>query len=255
MDDAFKAIRDIRKAGKNRPVLLVLHTLGGMSLPSVMIAEALSRHKAETYAHIYYIAASGGTLLSMACENIVMEAGARIGPVDTQFAGFSIESWRELDKKKSGDMIGDEAWLLKMEFERFFDDAVEETKRVTREKYKKPDAAGKSAIDRLADGSVSHMKTYTREDARTDLKLDVQNPDKAPVSIRKSLPKIRELVDNRLIMISSKVPEGLRLQIDPSPAPSPAEGSGSEPKEAEPTGYYAAMKASEEFRRKFYHGA
>ena len=253
MDDAFKAIRDIRKADKNTPVLLVLHTLGGMSLPSMMIAEALNRHKGETYAHIYYIAASGGTLLAMACENIVMDAGARIGPVDTQFAGFSIESWRKLDKVKSGDMIGDEIWLLKMEFERYFNDAVEETKRVTRKKYKKTDDQGKSAVDRLADGSVSHMKTYTSGDARTDLKLDVHDPEKAPASIRKSLIKVRELVDNRLIMISTKVPDGLRLQIDPSPTPE--DGSGSEPKEVESSGHLGAMKVSEEVRRRFYHGA
>lgn len=252
MDDAFRAIRDIRKAGPNTPVLLVLHTFGGLSLPSMMIAEALSHRKGETIAYIYYVAASGGALLALSCEHIVMEAGARIGPVDTQFYGYSIESWRSLNQVKNPDLIGDRTWLTKMEIERYFKESVDEVKRVTREKYKRVDEHGKTAVDRLADGSVSHLKTYTGTEALDELKLDIQTPDKAPASLRKSISTVRDMVDNRLIMIGTHVSEGLRVRLEPSTS-APAEPVGA-PSKPESSEHLVGTGKSEDLRHRYFSG-
>jgi ClpP class serine protease len=63
---------------------VILHTPGGQLLPSIQIARALKNHEAKTRAIVPHYAMSGGTIIALACDEIVMDPDAVIGPIDPQ---------------------------------------------------------------------------------------------------------------------------------------------------------------------------
>jgi len=66
------------------PIDLLLHTPGGLVLASEQIAVAIRRHKAPVTVFIPHYAMSGGTLIALGADEIVMDPNAVIGPVDPQ---------------------------------------------------------------------------------------------------------------------------------------------------------------------------
>jgi len=84
MDDSEAVLRAIRKTPDDKPIDLILHTPGGLVLPATQIALALHDHPAETRILIPHYAMSGGTLLALACDEIMMDPHAVLGPVDPQ---------------------------------------------------------------------------------------------------------------------------------------------------------------------------
>ena len=67
-----------------RKALLVLHTPGGLVLASEQIAWALKRHKGKITVCVPHYAMSGGTLVALAADEIVMDPDAVLGLVDPQ---------------------------------------------------------------------------------------------------------------------------------------------------------------------------
>ncbi|MGQ9474360.1 MAG: SDH family Clp fold serine proteinase, partial [Candidatus Caldatribacteriaceae bacterium] len=60
------------------------HTPGGLVLASEQIACALKRHEAKVTVFVPHYAMSGGTLIALAADEIVMDPNAVLGPVDPQ---------------------------------------------------------------------------------------------------------------------------------------------------------------------------
>ncbi|MGC9514234.1 SDH family Clp fold serine proteinase [Methanocrinis sp.] len=83
VEDAEELLRGIRSAG-SRPIDVIVHSPGGQLLPSIQIARALRNHPHKTRAIIPHYAMSGGTIIALACDEMVMDADAVIGPVDPQ---------------------------------------------------------------------------------------------------------------------------------------------------------------------------
>jgi ClpP class serine protease len=82
MDDAESVIRAIHQTKAATPIDLVLHTPGGLVLASLQIARAIARHPAPVRALVPHYAMSGGTLLALAADEIIMSAHAVLGPLD-----------------------------------------------------------------------------------------------------------------------------------------------------------------------------
>ncbi len=82
MEDAESVIRAIHQTEPERPIDLILHTPGGLVLASLQIARALARHPGPVRALVPYYAMSGGTLLALAADEIVMSPHAVLGPLD-----------------------------------------------------------------------------------------------------------------------------------------------------------------------------
>jgi ClpP class serine protease len=83
VEDAEELLRGIRSAG-SRPIDVIVHSPGGQLLPSIQIARALKNHSHKTRAIIPHYAMSGGTIIALACDEIVMDSDAVIGPIDPQ---------------------------------------------------------------------------------------------------------------------------------------------------------------------------
>jgi ClpP class serine protease len=110
--DAEQLIRAIQQTDPNQAIDLVLHTPGGLVLPSVQIARAIARHEGPVRAVVPHYAMSGGTLIALAADEIVMSEHAVLGPVDPQIGNFPAASLLRVLKRKSWDHIDDQTIIL-----------------------------------------------------------------------------------------------------------------------------------------------
>jgi ClpP class serine protease len=84
IEDSEQILRAIRLTPHETPIDIVLHTPGGLVLASEQIACALKRHPGKVTIFIPHYAMSGGTLVALAADEIVMDPDAVLGPVDPQ---------------------------------------------------------------------------------------------------------------------------------------------------------------------------
>ena len=84
IEDSEQVLRAIRMTPKEMPIDLVVHTPGGLVLASEQIACALKRHPGKVSVFVPHYAMSGGTLVALAADEIVMDPDAVLGPVDPQ---------------------------------------------------------------------------------------------------------------------------------------------------------------------------
>lgn len=84
IEDSERILRAIHLTPPEMPIDLILHTPGGLVLAAQQIACALTRHKAKVTTFIPHYAMSGGTLLALASDEIMMDENAVLGPVDPQ---------------------------------------------------------------------------------------------------------------------------------------------------------------------------
>src|SRR4030042_813482 len=84
IEDSEQVLRAIRMTPTEMPIDLALHPPGGLVLASEQIACALKRHKGKVTVFVPHHAMSGGTLISLAADEIVMDPDAVLGPVDPQ---------------------------------------------------------------------------------------------------------------------------------------------------------------------------
>jgi ClpP class serine protease len=84
IEDSEKILRAIRLTASDMPIDLVLHTPGGLVLAAEQIAFALRRHRATVTVFVPHYAMSGGTLIALAADQIIMDPNAVLGPVDPQ---------------------------------------------------------------------------------------------------------------------------------------------------------------------------
>jgi ClpP class serine protease len=96
IDDAESVLRAIRETPSGRPIEIILHTPGGMVIAARQIATALADHDAQVVAVVPHYAMSGGTLIALACDEIVLDAHAALGPVDPQIDQTPASSFVEV---------------------------------------------------------------------------------------------------------------------------------------------------------------
>jgi ClpP class serine protease len=92
IDDAESVLRAIRETPEGRPIEIILHTPGGLVLAASQIAIALADHDARVTAVVPHYAMSGGTLIALAADEIVMDGHAALGPVDPQLGQYPAAS-------------------------------------------------------------------------------------------------------------------------------------------------------------------
>lgn len=112
IEDSERILRAINLTPPDMPIDLIMHTPGGLVLAAHQIASALTRHQARVTCFIPHYAMSGGTLLALASDEIVMDANAVLGPVDPQIANHPAVSLLKLVEQKSVEKISDETLIL-----------------------------------------------------------------------------------------------------------------------------------------------
>src|SRR5918999_1892069 len=92
IDDAESVLRAMRSTPKGQPIEIVLHTPGGLVLAARQIAAALADHDGQVTAVVPHYAMSGGTLIALAADEIVLDSHAALGPVDPQLGQYAAAS-------------------------------------------------------------------------------------------------------------------------------------------------------------------
>lgn len=87
IDDSELVLRAIRTTPKDVPIDVILHTPGGLVVAAAQIARALAAHPAKVTCIVPHFAMSGGTLIALAADEILMDPQAILGPVDPQLKG------------------------------------------------------------------------------------------------------------------------------------------------------------------------
>jgi len=82
IEDSEAVLRAIRLTPEDQPIDVILHTPGGHVLAAEQIAKALVERKAKVTVFVPHYAMSGGTLIALAADEIVMDNNAVLGPVD-----------------------------------------------------------------------------------------------------------------------------------------------------------------------------
>jgi ClpP class serine protease len=112
INDSEAVLRAIKLTGDGVPIDLILHTPGGLVLASEQIARALCRHKAPVTVFVPHYAMSGGTLIALAADKIVMDENAVLGPVDPQLGQWPAVSILAAVEQKPVKDVDDQTLIL-----------------------------------------------------------------------------------------------------------------------------------------------
>jgi ClpP class serine protease len=165
IEDSEEVIRAIHLTDKEVPLDLVLHTPGGLSLAALQIAWALKRHPAKVTVFVPHYAMSGGTLIALAADEIVMCEHAVLGPVDPQLGQFPAPSILRLLEKKPPDKVDDETLILADIAEKAVNQMREAVKWLLTDKF--PPEKAEEIARMLTEGRWTHDHPITYEDAKS----------------------------------------------------------------------------------------
>src|SRR3981189_3924484 len=84
INDSEDVLRAIQMTGDDVPLDIVLPPPGGLVVAALQIARAIRGHKAKVTVFVPHYAMSGGTLIALAADEIVMCPHSVLGPIDPQ---------------------------------------------------------------------------------------------------------------------------------------------------------------------------
>lgn len=111
LDDSERIMQAIREAG-DKPIDLLLHTPGGLVIAAEQISRVLRAHPAGVTVIVPQYAMSGGTLMALAADQILMDRHAMLGPIDPQINGYPASAYLRVLKEKNRNAIMDETIMM-----------------------------------------------------------------------------------------------------------------------------------------------
>jgi ClpP class serine protease len=110
--DSEEVLRAIKLTDPDVPIDLILHTPGGLVLATEQIAMALCRHPGKVTVFVPHYAMSGGTLLALSADEIIMDENAVLGPVDPQLGQWPAVSILKAVEQKKVNRVDDETLIM-----------------------------------------------------------------------------------------------------------------------------------------------
>jgi ClpP class serine protease len=112
VNDSEDVLRAIHMTDQGVPLDIVLHTPGGLVLAASQIARAIRGHQAKVTVFVPHYAMSGGTLIALAADEIVMTPYSVLGPVDPQLGQSPAASLIKVVEQKPIAEIDDETLVM-----------------------------------------------------------------------------------------------------------------------------------------------
>lgn len=165
IEDSEEIIRAINMTDPNIPIDLVLHTPGGLVLASYQIAHAIKHRPGKVTVHVPHFAMSGGTLIALAADDIVMGENAVLGPVDPQIGEYPAASLVKLVQTKPIAEIDDRTWILADVGKKALDQLREHVRVLLLEHFPPERAAELAAT--MSEGRWTHDFPITFEEAKS----------------------------------------------------------------------------------------
>lgn len=201
IDDSEAVIRAVEMTADDMPIDLIVHTPGGLVLAAEQIASALTAHSGRVKVFVPHYAMSGGTMIALAADEIVLAPSAVLGPVDPQLGDMAAASILAVVAKKDVNEIDDRTLMLA--------DLATKAQAQVRAKVEallsrrlEPERAA-SLANTLTDGRWTH-----------DFPIDVELANSLGLSVSSDLPdEVRDL------MKLYPQPRGRRPSVEYIPAP------------------------------------
>jgi len=177
IQDSEELLRALRLTPDDVPIDVVLHTPGGLALAAEQIAHAICHRAGEVTVYVPHYAMSGGTLIALAADHIVMDPNAVLGSLDPQLGPHPAASilraveWKTERKEE----LEDETLILADVARKAIAQLRECVRGVLVERHAPEEA------DRLADvftrGEWTHDNPLTVDDLRRlGLRIDTDMP-------------------------------------------------------------------------------
>jgi ClpP class serine protease len=112
VNDSEEVLRAIHLTDPEVPLDIVLHTPGGLVLAALQIARAVHKQKGKVTVFVPHYAMSGGTLIALAADEIVMSEHAVLGPVDPQLGQYPAASILKAVDRKPVAEVDDQTLIL-----------------------------------------------------------------------------------------------------------------------------------------------
>ncbi|GBD13867.1 hypothetical protein HRbin24_01911 [bacterium HR24] len=171
MDDSEQVLRAIKMTDPKVPIDLVLHTPGGLVLASEQIAFALARRPGKVTVFVPHYAMSGGTLIALAADELVMDENAVLGPVDPQVGQYPAASILQAVQAKDVNELDDQTLILADIARKAMQQMKQTVAELLSERMSPDDAERVATV--LTSGTWTHDYPITVDQAR-ELGLNVR---------------------------------------------------------------------------------
>src|SRR6476646_8746664 len=163
LEDAQTVIAAIKETPDDTPIDLVVHTPGGLVLAAMQIARAVEAHPAKVTVYVPVYAMSGGTVIALAADEIVLGEFSVLGPIDPQIAGLPAAS---IVKARDSKPVA-EVFDLTLVLADISEKALAQVKRGAVELLtpRMPLAAAEALAAKLAGGHWTHDYALTATEA------------------------------------------------------------------------------------------
>lgn len=163
MEDAQSIIAAIKETPDDVPIDLIIHTPGGIVLAAMQIARAVESHPAKVTVYVPVYAMSGGTLIALAADEVVLGEFSVLGPIDPQLVGLPAASIVAARDAKPVDKVFDLTLVLADVSEK----ALAQVKRGAVELMtpRVDKAKAERIAEKLAGGYWTHDYALTAEEA------------------------------------------------------------------------------------------
>ena len=164
LEDAQTIIAAIKDTPEDMPIDFVIHTPGGLVLAAMQIARAVEAHKAKVTVYVPVYAMSGGTLIALAADEIVLGEFSVLGPIDPQIAGLPAASIVKARDSKPIDGVFDLTLVLADVAEKALVQVKQGAVELLTPRMEK--SAAEALAAKLAGGHWTHDYALTASEAR-----------------------------------------------------------------------------------------
>ena len=164
IQDSEEVLRAINLTDDDVPIDFIIHTPGGLVLASEQIAAALSKHPGKVTVFVPHYAMSGGTMIALSADEIVMDENAVLCPVDPQVGQYPAVSILSVLDKKSINEVDDETVILADVSHKAIAQVKQIISRIACCHYSKSQA--QKLAEELASGKWTHDYPISVDEAR-----------------------------------------------------------------------------------------
>ena len=164
VNDSEEVLRAIQMTDDDIPLDIVLHTPGGLVLAALQIAAAIRAHKAKVTVFVPHYAMSGGTLISLAANEIILSKHSVLGPIDPQLGRSPAASLIKVVEQKPIERIDDETLVMADVGRK----AISQVKDAARQLLagRLADAQAEALAEKLSTGTWTHDYPITAKVAK-----------------------------------------------------------------------------------------